>query len=83
MTPDQNYLDHLRDLINAKYKPLKIEELPQGLTFYSSEQIINKFQSFIPKEVLTSESIYTTLTQMGYELVEIKPFSYVWAMQTK
>lgn len=83
MIPDQNYLEHLRDLLKEQYTPVQIDQLPKGLTFYSTEQLIAKFESFMPEGVLTRESIYSTLQKMGFELAEIKPFSYVWVMQTK
>ena len=62
--------------------PIEIESFPKGICFFSTEQLINKFQSFVPEGILTTETIYQTLTCLGFELAEIKPFSYVWVMQS-
>ena len=81
MTPNKEYLDKLSELLEQDFAPIKVADLPKGLTFFSTVQLIAKFESFVPGGVLTPESIYETLTELGYELAEIKPFSYVWVMQ--
>ena len=58
-------------------------KLPPNLTFFSTEQLIAKFESFVPDGVLTKESIYELMQDLGFELAEIKPFSYVWVATQK
>lgn len=78
MQPDNEYLNHVEKLISDLYAPVAVKELPKGLSLFSTEQLIQKFQSFVPDGVLTKDSVYALMQKMGFELAEIKPFSYVW-----
>ena len=83
MNPDNTYLEQIKELISENYMPFPVAKLPKNLGFFSTEQIISKFSSFVPEGVLTKESVFETMAALGYELAEIKPFSYVWILQHK
>jgi len=48
------------------------------VSFFSTSQLIAKLSEFVHEGVPTKESIYALIEEMGFELAEIKPFSYVW-----
>ena len=83
MQHEDKYLDHIKELIQEVYAPVDVSKLPKGLSFFSTEQLMAKFGSFVPNGILTKESIYALMEDMRFQLAEIKPFSYVWVCKPK
>ena len=83
MNHEDEYLTRVKALLKTEYKPVAASELPKGLSFFSTEQLMVKFSSFVPDGILTKENLYNLMREMGFELAQIKPFSYVWVCTTK
>ena len=79
--PDETYLNKIENFLKEKYAPVEIKTLPKGLSFFSTEQLITRYEDFVPEGVLTREAIFETMEKLGFELAEISPFKVVWVLQ--
>ena len=70
-------------LLQNDFLPVVPATLPKGLTFFTTNQLIKRFKNFAPEGSLTEQELFDALIDRGFDVMEIKPFGYVWLMQDK
>ena len=53
------------------------------ILFFTTKQLIKRFENFAPEGSLTKQQLFDALIDRGFDVMEIKPFGYVWVLQDK
>ena len=66
---------------NARYASTTSSARPQASG--TRRWLIKRFENFGPEGSLTKQQLFDALIDRGFDVMEIKPFGYVWLMQDK